>query len=457
MEYLPEGFDFEGSVIEGKRDTYHFKRYLKSGSQGKVLLYSGKHDVVFKIYEPSNDSSTQNSSEKFDKKYWPHINEKDMLLPVAFMARMSAYYKELRENHDLEFDRKLNMLIDGEKLCSTEFVEQASTYDNLDKIKADPLCITPLPIDYATSLGKGNKCYIPSFEPKLYIHAINPCPYGLHNELYTYETGQTLDSILREGKQDKSLASSVIQAVSMLHWNGVMHRDLKPDNIIVNPDGRVKLLDFGIAMRFTPSDRLASLVGMEDHRFMPGEYRNSIARDWFGSRYFSAPEHLLPMYEPSGEYSNKHDMFSLGILAALIETGKHPFIKGRYADFIDDKDMKRNYAKRLKKISTNRKIKRAFKASHKEFEHLPYAELFNPDPSKRPNRLSLFAKKINLDFPDLPPYFGFLGPSVEEFCFSGKTAPFADAIKRMERRDSCQYVYWNALSHPEENFAGLII
>ncbi|MFP4424048.1 MAG: protein kinase domain-containing protein [Candidatus Woesearchaeota archaeon] len=454
MEYLPEGFDFEGSVIRGKRDSYHFNRYLKRGSQGKVLLYSGKHDVIFKIYEPGNDSSTQNSSENFDRKYWPHINEKDMLLPVALMARISTYYNELRANHDIGLDSNLNLLIDGEKLHRTDFIEQASTYDNLEKIRADPFCITPLPIDYATTLEKSNKRYIPSFEPDFQLHADNVCPYGHNGELYTYEKGHTLDSLLREGKKDKDIAHSVINAVSMLHWMGVMHRDLKPENIIVNPDGRIKILDFGIAMRFTPSDRLASLTGMENHKFMPGEYRDSIPRDWFGSRYFSAPEHLLPMYEPSGEYSNKHDMFSLGILAALIETGKHPFINRRYSDFIDDKDMKRNYAKRLKKISTNRKIKRSFKANHKKFEHLPYASLFDPNPLRRPNRLSILAKDLGIQYPEFPPYFGFLGPSIEDFCVRHST--FADKLRKMELRDNCRHIYWNTVYRPEENFAGLI-
>ncbi|MBS1834846.1 MAG: serine/threonine protein kinase, partial [Acidobacteria bacterium] len=66
-----------------------------------------------------------------------------------------------------------------------------------------------------------------------------------------YVDGITLDKALTRGPLTPELASNIIgqvlEALEYAHSRGVVHRDIKPENIMVQPDGMVKLMDFGIA------------------------------------------------------------------------------------------------------------------------------------------------------------------------------------------------------------------
>ena len=53
-----------------------------------------------------------------------------------------------------------------------------------------------------------------------------------------------------EPKHIKCLVKQLLEAVKYMHENKVMHRDLKPDNIIITEDGTVKLIDFNSAKKF---------------------------------------------------------------------------------------------------------------------------------------------------------------------------------------------------------------
>lgn len=121
--------------------------------------------------------------------------------------------------------------------------------------------------------------------------------------------GQPLSQIIKDdGPMDPRRVSAIIaQAASALqaaHDAGVIHRDVKPANILVRSDGQVKLTDFGIARATdaAPITRTGEVMGT--------------------AQYIS-PEQATG--KPAGPHS---DMYSLGVVAHEMLTGKRPFDEG---------------------------------------------------------------------------------------------------------------------------------
>ena len=109
--------------------------------------------------------------------------------------------------------------------------------------------------------------------------------------------------IAKKGKLSIKEATSIAIQVSMgleaAHSHGIVHRDVKPQNIIISTDGKVKVTDFGIA-------RAAS--------------SNTISSNVMGSVHYSSPEQVR------GGYSDeKSDIYSLGITMYEMVTGRVPF------------------------------------------------------------------------------------------------------------------------------------
>ena len=115
--------------------------------------------------------------------------------------------------------------------------------------------------------------------------------------------GQPLDRILERGSipfaKACSWAAEVASALSVAHRKGVIHGDVKPANMLITDDGRVKLMDFGMA-------RLAS--------------RDSTATPLLGTPAYWCPEQIMGKPQDA-----RSDLFSLGVVLYEMVTGKRPF------------------------------------------------------------------------------------------------------------------------------------
>jgi tRNA A-37 threonylcarbamoyl transferase component Bud32/predicted ATPase len=127
---------------------------------------------------------------------------------------------------------------------------------------------------------------------------------------------RTMASALDDPAAIVPILRQVAEGLAVAHAGGIVHRDIKPDNVMVRNDGYVKILDFGIA-------RLARSVAPEDETAAdmtgPGVTLGTV-------RYMS-PEQGRGLLAESPS-----DIFSLGILAYELLTGRHPFASGNHLD-----------------------------------------------------------------------------------------------------------------------------
>ncbi|KAJ0807688.1 putative protein kinase CAMK-CDPK family [Helianthus annuus] len=114
--------------------------------------------------------------------------------------------------------------------------------------------------------------------------------------------GRLIDQMTKEGRYSEQRAANIFKELMMVikycHDMGVVHRDVKPENILLTTSGKIKLADFGLAVRITNGQSLAGLAG---------------------SPAYVAPEVL------SGNYSEKVDVWSAGILLHALLVGVLPF------------------------------------------------------------------------------------------------------------------------------------
>jgi Tol biopolymer transport system component len=130
--------------------------------------------------------------------------------------------------------------------------------------------------------------------------------------------GQTLRQRLREGplslRQAADYASQIAQGLIAAHERHIVHRDLKPENLFLTKDGRVKILDFGIAKLTLPE---ASALPEQSIAMMTTQTRTGSV---LGTVAYMSPEQLR-----AKPVDHRSDLFSFGAILYEMLTGKRAF------------------------------------------------------------------------------------------------------------------------------------
>ncbi len=127
---------------------------------------------------------------------------------------------------------------------------------------------------------------------------------GFYYIIMEYVQGITLKTYIEKKgrlnyKETLSIAIQVARGIQAAHAKNIIHRDIKPQNIIISTDGKVKVTDFGIAR------------AVSEH---------TIHSDVMGSVHYASPEQAR-----NGYVSNRSDIYSLGIVMYEMVTGRVPY------------------------------------------------------------------------------------------------------------------------------------
>jgi serine/threonine protein kinase/tetratricopeptide (TPR) repeat protein len=126
-----------------------------------------------------------------------------------------------------------------------------------------------------------------------------------------YVPGETLaQRIAREPlrfQETLSIGQQIVEAVSAAHKKDIVHRDLKPSNIKITPEGRIKVLDFGLAKPFAREGECSEITETQ-----PG-------------RVIGTPAYMSPEQARGNETDYRTDIWSFGCMMYQMLTGRLPF------------------------------------------------------------------------------------------------------------------------------------
>ena len=177
--------------------------------------------------------------------------------------------------------------------------------------------------------------------------------------VFEFVKGETLHRRLvreRALKLDdlKTIVGEIALAVDYAHSQGVIHRDLKPANVMITPEGRAKVMDFGIA-------------------------KETRSQDATQTQAWGTPPYMAPEQE-MGAVCKESDLYALGVMIYELAAGERPF-QGAYSL---DKKLKADY----------RPIKHANPDAPGEL-HAFFKKALAPDPKERFHSAAELARALN--------------------------------------------------------------
>lgn len=191
---------------------------------------------------------------------------------------------------------------------------------------------------------------------------------GFENGLYFYAMeyveGMSLEQIIEEQSRLPwndvlEIALQVTPALRHVHDNGVIHRDIKPSNLILNRDGQIKLMDFGIAKVFAATHLTATggIVG--------------------------TAEYISPEQAAGKVVGKRSDLYCFGCVLYALIVGRPPFMGNSYVELLH----KHRYGQ--------------FDPPHKFMADMPYeldeliCQMLEKDPDKRPRDALVVFKTLD--------------------------------------------------------------
>lgn len=181
--------------------------------------------------------------------------------------------------------------------------------------------------------------------------------------------GETLEQLIKRNKPSgltftkaKTILNQLLDALIYAHSNGIIHNDLKPSNIMFDSNGKLKVLDFGIAKQRTDEDKYA--------------FKNKNEENTVGGY---TPAYASPEQLNGNEATVKDDIFSFACITYELLSSKHPYDR---------------VASNTIKVDTP--IKKAINCPLSFW--FTVKQGLSIDPNKRSDSLTVFHKSLNTNY-----------------------------------------------------------
>ena len=155
------------------------------------------------------------------------------------------------------------------------------------------------------------------------IYSVEECE-GVHFLTMQLVDGQPLDRLIPQDgfpiERIVEIGSALAEALAAAHEKGIVHRDLKPANVMVSNEGRVKVLDFGLAKDVRAPNLDDATLTSASHTQM--------------GMVMGTPAYMSPEQTSGRPLDHRTDIFSLGVLFHEMATGRRPFEATSSAELI---------------------------------------------------------------------------------------------------------------------------